>query len=105
MKKLAVLGIILGVVVLLVLILLYGFFKSEFYIKGQIDKANYCNVKEDCVDAGSKCPFGCYNYVNKNEVGRISKMIDSYSGTKCVYSCLYCPGVECRNNKCIPVCQ
>lgn len=33
---------------------------KESNIKSEIEKANYCEVDSDCVDAGSKCPFGCY---------------------------------------------
>jgi hypothetical protein len=89
---------------IIVLISLFGFSKSKFYINNEIEKANYCDVKEDCVSTGSKCPFGCYIYVNKNEVNRIKNLISSFK-SNCVYNCMYCPDVECKNNKCEPICK
>ena len=72
---------ILGILV----IILFAFPKiNELRIKSEITKANYCEVYSDCIDAGGKCPFGCYAYVNKNEVSRISKLIQSFD-SKCVY--------------------
>jgi hypothetical protein len=78
--------------------------QDKSYIVKEIEKANYCTTKEDCVDVGRKCPFGCYIYVNKDEVGRIRSLLDSYKST-CMFDCAYCPGVECKDKKCEPVCQ
>lgn len=64
-----------------------------------IEKANYCVVDSDCIDAGGKCPFGCYVFVNKNEVNKISELIQSYD-SKCVYNCVSKSKVVCENNKC-----
>jgi hypothetical protein len=72
---------------------------KESKIKSAIEKANYCESDSDCVDAGGKCPFGCYVYVNKNEVGKISQLIESYD-SKCVYGCITNPKVICENKKC-----
>lgn len=77
---------------------------KESFIKSEINKANYCTTDSDCVDAGSKCPFGCYAYVNKAEAGKIAELINSYD-SKCIYSCLACPTAICENNKCKEVCQ
>ena len=76
--------------------------KSQNYIKSEIEKANYCNTKDDCVNAGGKCPFGCYNFVNKNEALRIKSLVDSYK-SNCVYQCISCHA-DCQNNKCIAAC-
>jgi len=76
----------------------------ELKIKTEIIKANYCENYSDCVDAGGKCPFGCYVYVNKNEVRKISQLIQSFN-SKCVYGCLTCQTVICENNKCKEVCE
>ncbi|HLG24054.1 MAG TPA: hypothetical protein VI564_03955 [Candidatus Nanoarchaeia archaeon] len=73
-------------------------------VNKEIEKANFCNTKEDCIDTGSKCPFGCYSYVNKNEASRIKSLIDNYE-SNCVYSCIACFDVKCENNKCVPVCD
>jgi len=85
-------------------VLMAGCRYEQAHIKDEIDKANHCDVKEDCVDAGGKCPFGCYAYVNINEAARIKGLIDSYD-SDCVYGCLYCPDVECTNNTCKPMCE
>ena len=59
-----------------------GCSKSESYIKGEIEKASYCTTEKDCVDAGSKCPFGCYAYANNKEADRIKNLISSYQFDK-----------------------
>ncbi|MBT4322358.1 hypothetical protein HOC06_01355 [Candidatus Woesearchaeota archaeon] len=78
----------------------------ESNINGEIDDANYCNVKEDCVSFSGKCPFGCYVSVNVNEEDRIRKLVDSYQpkSSFCEYSCAYCTVVDCIDNKCEILC-
>ena len=73
-------------------------------IRQEIEKAKYCDEDSDCVDAGGKCPFGCYAYVNKNEVSRIGQLIDSFN-SKCVYGCISCPTAVCENKKCMAECE
>ena len=93
-------GIIVLAVSIIVTSVFLAFSKTkESNIKIAIEKANYCEVDSDCVDAGGKCPFGCYAYVNKNEVEQISKLIQSYD-SKCVYSCVSPSEVICENKKC-----
>ncbi|KKR22004.1 MAG: hypothetical protein UT48_C0001G0017 [Parcubacteria group bacterium GW2011_GWE2_39_37] len=77
---------------------------KESIIKAEIQKANYCQIDADCIDAGGKCPFGCYNYVNKDRVLEISKKIETYT-SKCVYGCISCPTAKCSNNKCVASCN
>ena len=101
-KKIAA-GII-ALILLLVIIVLLSPTINESKIKAEIAKANYCETDSDCVDAGSKCPFGCYAYVNKNEVSRISGLIQSFD-SKCVYGCLACPTAICEDNKCKEICE
>ncbi len=84
-------------------VILYGCNSAE-QIKKEIDKANYCTEKSDCVLVGTKCPFGCYIYANKEQAERIDNLVDSFD-SKCVYGCVYCPDVECKDNKCTPVCE
>lgn len=72
---------------------------SEEGIKKELVKANYCDTAADCTDVGSKCPFGCYLYVNKDEAPRIKKMVDGFS-SQCEYSCIAIKGVECVQNEC-----
>ncbi len=77
---------------------------SEADIKKEIEEANYCDTKDDCVDVGGKCPFGCYVYVNEGEAERIRGLVDSYE-SDCVYGCMACLDVECRDNRCEPICK
>jgi len=77
----------------------------EWYIKKAIAEANYCDVASDCeMVAQSQCPFGCYVHVNKNEAGRIRKLLENYQDTgyrtACEYLCVQFKGVECVNNAC-----
>ncbi len=104
MKKIIIFSLIIAVILVIVLINLFGFSRSEIYIKNEIEKANYCEVKKDCVNVNGKCPFGCYVYVNKNEAARIKSLIASFD-SNCMHDCIHCPDVECKNNKCKPVCQ
>ena len=106
MKKKNTLWVI--ILIVLVILVIAGFFLypkiEKAVIESQIEKANYCDVYSDCVDAGGKCPFGCWVYVNKNEVSKISELINSFD-SRCVYGCLSCPTASCENNKCKPVCE
>lgn len=92
------------VLILFISLLISGCTANESNIRNQIQKANYCTTKDDCIDAGGKCPFGCYNYVNKNEFNRIQRLLDSFSN-ECIYDCMMCPDVECVDNICEPVCN
>lgn len=96
--------ITISVIILFVLIITISIFLTipkfkELNINFAIEKANYCEVDFDCADAGGKCPFGCYVYVNKNEVGHISRLIQSYD-SNCVYGCVSNSTVICENKKC-----
>lgn len=72
---------------------------DEQEIQDAIDEGNYCKTADDCVLAGSKCPFDCHIYVNENEVDAIKELINNYQ-SDCVYSCLRPEGVDCIDNKC-----
>jgi hypothetical protein len=76
----------------------------ETRVKNAIRRANYCREDADCVDVGSKCPFGCYAYVHKNEVRKVSDIIAAYD-SNCVYRCLRCPTAICQDGACKPVCE
>ncbi len=94
-KKLIILAI-------LILVLFSSGCKSrEETIKNEIEKANYCETNAECVYAGSKCPFGCFVYVNENEAERISKLVTDFKSS-CVSDCpeeVY--NIVCENNKCV----
>lgn len=105
MNKKITIGIILFIILIIGISIFFAFPKiKESNIKSAIEKVNYCEVDSDCADAGGKCPFGCYAYVNKNEVEQISKLIQSYD-SNCVYDCVMCPTAICENNKCKEVCE
>lgn len=105
MKKIIFFSLIGVAIIVFVQIAIFGFSISKIhYITTEIEKANYCNVKEDCINVGGKCPFGCFAYVNKNEAGRIQNLIASIKSS-CIYSCMDCPDVECKNNKCESICK
>lgn len=73
---------------------------AESFIKKEITKANYCQTNDDCkMVAVSKCPFGCYVHVNKNEASRIETLLNKYE-SNCAYSCIEYPGVSCVANTC-----
>lgn len=76
----------------------------EARIQQEIRKANYCRKDSDCVDAGSKCPFGCYAYVNAAEAKRVAGLIAAYE-SNCVYSCLRCSSASCQDGVCKEVCE
>lgn len=100
MKNKTTIGIIIFIISIIGISIFLSFPKiKESNIKFAIDKANYCEVDSDCVDAGGKCPFGCYVYVNKNEVEQISRLIQSYD-SKCIYGCVSNTTVACENKKC-----
>lgn len=100
MNKKITIGIIAFILLLVAIGLFLAFPKlKESSIKSTIEKANYCEVDSDCVDAGGKCPFGCFVYVNKNEVEKISNLIQSYE-SKCVYGCVSESTVTCEDSKC-----
>lgn len=90
------------IILTLAVIIITGCAKTN--IQNQINEANYCNYKEDCAYAGSKCPFGCYIYVNQEHKEEIKALIDDY-GSECVYGCIKCEDVECKDNRCQAVCE
>ncbi len=106
MKKKIIIGIVISIFIGLIIYIFYPAKVNikESVIKTEIEKSNYCDVDSDCVDAGGKCPFGCWVYVNKNEVDKISQLIKSFD-TTCVYDCVYCPTAICTNHKCNEVCK
>lgn len=86
------------------LILLLGGCNTQILVEKEIKKANYCEVKSDCVIIESECPFGCYIGINKNEEDKIRGLIEDYNSnklnSKCVYSCIQIQGIDCINSKC-----
>lgn len=98
-KKLGIVLLIFG----LVTIAIAGsmiYLDEESKVQREIADANYCEAKSDCVDAGGKCPFGCYVFVNKNEAERIGNLIENYEST-CTYSCIALESFDCVDNKCV----
>ncbi|OGJ52189.1 hypothetical protein A2335_03215 [Candidatus Peregrinibacteria bacterium RIFOXYB2_FULL_32_7] len=75
---------------------------AAFDIRTEIEKANYCEVKEDCARVTQKCPFGCNEYVNKDEKERIDELVNNFE-SDCVYRCAFYEELECKDNKCVAV--
>lgn len=90
----------LTILIMILSVLLISSCSTEDSIQKQIDEANFCSVDSDCTYAGSKCPFGCYVYVNKAESEKITKLIDSFD-SKCIYDCMVFENVTCIKGKCI----
>lgn len=99
MKKI-IYFLVLGLLLIGVAVSLNFFvFNKEKDIKQAIEKAKYCEKKEDCAKIDSQCPFGCWVVVNKKEAERIKEMIDSYE-SECVYGCVEVKGYDCIDNTC-----
>jgi len=99
-KKWIWISILFDIAFVSALFLYFTWESEEDRIKAEIEKANYCQVVEDCqMVAVSKCPFGCYVYVNQQEASRIEQMLNEYR-SNCEYGCLEMKGVECRNTIC-----
>ena len=60
------------------LISFFGIPISESYIKNEIEKANYCEVEEDCVRTSGRSFGWCGISVNKDEVKRIKNLVSSF---------------------------
>ncbi|NUM25864.1 MAG: hypothetical protein HUU49_04595 [Candidatus Buchananbacteria bacterium] len=74
----------------------------EEQIKLAIERARYCNVKEDCVIINSKCPFGCSIAINKDQAETITGLIENFD-SDCVYDCLAAKDFDCVNNQCVVI--
>lgn len=90
--------------VLLSSLLLLASCSAEKSLRKEIDMANHCATQQDCVNVGSKCPFGCYIYTHASEADRIRGLLENFQ-SNCEYSCISCPTVACVDNKCQPVCE
>jgi hypothetical protein len=71
-------------------------------IRAAIDAANYCDVPEDCANAGGACPFGCDILVNQSEVAGIQVLLADYQ-QPCDYDCAQLLSVECTGGECVGV--
>ncbi len=76
---------------------------AEAKLKNELEAANYCETKNDCVLIGSKCPFDCYIYVNADKADILKSKVEAYE-SKCEYSCLACADVACVEGKCELAC-
>lgn len=103
MKKYLIIGLVILIAIASLLYFVLKVNGSENKIKKEIELANYCETKSDCVQVESKCPFDCFVYVNKNEKERINKLISNYE-SNCVYGCIQVvPVFDCVNKKCVLV--
>ena len=72
------------------------------YIKTEMNKANYCETKDDCIETNTKCPIGCYNVVNIADVNRINDLVKEFKQT-CFQTCTTLMDVNCVDSKCVPM--
>ena len=95
-------GIALIIILIIVSIYLSKPIFEEKRIRAEIEKANYCEVKSDCIQVESQCPFDCYVFVNKNEAERVGGLIMNYSSS-CAYICVEIRDYDCVRGKCIHI--
>lgn len=72
------------------------------YVHEEMDMANYCEVPEDCALADTKCPLGCYNVVNVEELERINGLVHDFKQT-CFQTCTTLQDINCIANRCEPI--
>ncbi|MBU2100602.1 hypothetical protein KKG83_02235 [Candidatus Micrarchaeota archaeon] len=82
--------------------------KLEQEIKEELNSVNYCEEDVDCVVwQQASCPFGCYNFVNKNaDLNPLKEKIVQYNEEceLCLYECTpFEEKLSCENNKCVQV--
>lgn len=82
----------------------------EQQMKEEIEKANYCNVDEDCIamSTGGKTGllevFGCWVFINKNaDLTKFNEAREDWVKNGCssvIDACLPSPLLTCISNKC-----
>jgi len=72
------------------------------YVKAELAKLNYCEVKDDCVETETKCPLGCYHMVNQAELEKANALVASFKQT-CFQTCAILDDFECVEGKCEPI--
>lgn len=71
-------------------------------VQAEIEAANYCEVKDDCVETNTKCPIGCYNLVNAAELDRINDLVGEFKQT-CFQTCATLDDFDCVEGRCEPI--
>lgn len=81
----------------------------DTFFRNEVEKANYCNTKEDCIEVHNI--LGCTTYVNKYGASKINLLDTLYIFKNGISNCDIpflecspCFGAECKNNKCQPIC-
>lgn len=77
---------------------------NESKINALIDSSKECTLDSDCFLISSKCPFGCYQAINKNFKDEVTNAIDFYD-SKCMYGCIECNQTKCIENICKVECD
>lgn len=91
--------------IILILVIIQGPFHT--YVSNQLERANYCDIKEDCVNIGSQCEFGCDTLVNRNEehnmkeIFKLYKLVSKSCDSFCFDDTMRFKEKNCVNNKCI----
>ncbi len=80
---------------------------TSLKMRSLMDEANFCNDPSDCNITSLGCPFGCYNFVNKDaNLSAITEMSKGYNlkCPSCTYKCPIPPPTDqiaCLNGKCV----
>ena len=98
------LKISVGVIIVLILVIIsvmYGLpYVEKYRVKNVIEKANFCETKDDCVQIVGKCPFDCYVHVNKKHEEEVKNLLENFT-SNCIYSCVQKVEYDCVRGKCM----
>jgi len=72
---------------------------SESEIREEIEKARICLNDFECINLGSRCPFGCAVAVTRSEAERIRALLNEFEST-CAYGCAQVTEVVCEKGLC-----
>lgn len=78
--------------------------RSEKKVIHGMDQANYCAADDDCALVMYRCPFGCGAYINKQETGKINRMVSEYFKRRpgrCAYHCAAPIPPVCQSGRCV----
>jgi hypothetical protein len=102
MNKVGKVLLVFLVIILIIFLLAFCYpALSTKYVKNELSKFNYCDVKGDCARVLGKCPIGNV-YVNKKEVAKTENLMKLVPAI-CVYSRTFINDSlkDCIYGKCI----
>ena len=72
----------------------------------EIEFARFCEKDDHCGVIPSVCPFGCLLAINKNQIPKISNLLNYYLFLseklkwRCIHECIHGDKLKCVNRKC-----